>query len=140
MRAANLIRIASEAELLRIQHMLKRQGVRVAYGLGAVVFGLATLVLIEMIVWQVLRPHMQPIYASLCLLGVNLILSIMFGLMAAKSSPSRIEREALVVRQRAVQEIPASMTLGALIPVGGMLLRSNRRRLRKWPFGQKRIS
>ena len=140
MRATNLIKIAAEAEVLRIQLMLKRQGLRATFGLFALVFAIAVLILIEVAIWQSLCLYLQPLYASLCLLGINLALSLVFALMAAKSSPGRIEREALGVRRRAVQEIPASLTLGALIPVAGMLLRSGRKKPRRWPFSQKRIS
>ena len=38
MRAVNLAKVAAEAEILRIQHMLKRQGVRAAFGLITVIF------------------------------------------------------------------------------------------------------
>ena len=36
MRATNLVKVAAEAEILRIQHMLKRQGVRAAFGIDRV--------------------------------------------------------------------------------------------------------
>ena len=139
MRATNLAKVAAEAEFLRIQHMLKRQGIRVAFGLAAVVFVVAVLVLINVVIWQALCLYMQPLYASLCLLGINLAVALLFAFLAVRSSPSRVEREALALRQRAIQEIPASLTLGALVPIAGTLLRSGRKKSRGWPFGQKRI-
>jgi hypothetical protein len=45
MRATNLVKVAAQAEILRIQHMLKRQGMRAAFGLAALVFVLGALVL-----------------------------------------------------------------------------------------------
>ncbi len=139
MRATNLIKVAAEAEILRIQHMLKRQGIRAAFGAGALVFAIAGLISIEIVIWQVLRLYLQPIYVTLCLLGINLVLSLVFALLAAKSSPSRVEREALALRQRAVQEVPASLALGTLVPIAGTLLGSRRSKPRRWPFAQKRI-
>jgi hypothetical protein len=38
MRAGNLAKIATEVEILRIKHVLRRQGLRVAFGLVALVF------------------------------------------------------------------------------------------------------
>ena len=35
MRAANLVKVAARAEVLRLQQMLKRQGMRAVYGLAA---------------------------------------------------------------------------------------------------------
>jgi hypothetical protein len=45
MRATNLVKVAAQAKIFRIQHMLKRQGVRAAFGLAvnlliAMIFGL----------------------------------------------------------------------------------------------------
>ena len=38
---------------------------------------------------QILRLHVTPIYATLILLGINLLLAAVFGMMAARSSPTR---------------------------------------------------
>jgi hypothetical protein len=135
MRATNLIKVAAQAEILRIQHMLKRQGVRAAFGLAAIVFILGALVLANIAAWQVVRFYIAPIYASLIMLGVNLLIAMIFGLLAARSSPSQQEREAVEVRQRALREARSSLALGAVIPVAGALLRSRRQgNIRRRPF------
>jgi hypothetical protein len=126
MRATNLLKVAAEAEILRIQFMLKRQGVRAAFALVALVFVLGVLVLANVAAWQVLRLYIEPIYATLVLLGVNLVIAVIFGILAARSSPSSTERDALQVRQRALREARSSLALGALVPVAGALLRSRR--------------
>jgi hypothetical protein len=92
MRATNLVKVAAQAKIFRIQHMLKRQGVRAAFGLA-----------------------------------VNLLIAMIFGLLAARSSPSRQEREAVEVTQRALREARSSLALGAVIHVAGALWRSRRR-------------
>jgi hypothetical protein len=134
MRAVNLARIAAEAEILRIQHMLKRQGMRAALGLVAILFALGVLVLAHVAGWQVLRLYVPPIYATLILLGVDLVVAAIFGILAARSSPNPDEREALTIRQRALHGARSSLTLSALIPVVGSLLRSRRNEPRKEPF------
>ena len=126
MRATNLLKVAAEAEILRIQFMLKRQGVRAAFALVALIFVLGVLVLANVAAWQVLRLYIEPIYATLVLLGVNLVIAVIFGILAARSSPSSTERDALQVRQRALREARSSLALGALVPVAGALLRSRR--------------
>jgi hypothetical protein len=141
MRAAKLVKIAAEAEILRIQHMLKRQGMRVAFGLMAAVFAVSVLVLVNITGWQVLRLYVQPIYVTLVLLGVNLVLAGIFGALAARSSPGYAEREALKVRRQALQEARGSLALTALVPLAGTLVRASRGRQsrnRRWPFGRAR--
>ena len=127
MRATELVKIAAQAEILRIQHMLKRQGMRVAFGLAAFVFILGALALANVAGWQAVRFYVAPIYATLIMLGVNLLVAIIFGLLAARSSPSRHEIEALKVRQQALREARGSLALGAVIPIAGALLRSRRK-------------
>jgi hypothetical protein len=137
MRAANLAKIAVEAEILRIQHMLKRQGMRAVFGLLAVIFALGILVLANVAGWQLLQQHTQAIYATLIVLGVNLLFAAIFGLLAARSSPSRTERDALEIRRRALHEARSTLALGALIPVAGVLLRSRQGDVRKGPFWRR---
>jgi hypothetical protein len=45
---------------------------------------------------------MKSIYATLVLLGVNLVIASVFGLLAARSSPGHAEREAQRVRRQAL--------------------------------------
>lgn len=137
MRAVNMMKIAAEAELLRLQSMLKRQGMRAAYGLLAFVFALGVLALLNILIWQLLCLYIQPIYATLILLVINLIITAAFGMLAMRSIPSQAEQDALEVRQQAVRELRSSLTVSALIPIAGTLLRSKqkrpaRRRLLAW--------
>jgi len=119
MRTTNLVKVAAQAEMLRIQHMLKRQGVRAALGLAALVFVIGALVLANVIGWQVARLYVEPVYASLIMLGVNLLIAMIFGFLAARSSPSRQENDALEIRQRALREARGSLALSAVIPMAG---------------------
>jgi hypothetical protein len=100
--------------------MLKRQGMRVAFGLAALVFVLGALVLANVAGWQVLRLYVLAIPAALIMLGINLLIAAIFGLTAARSSPSHTEREALDLRRRALQEAQSSLALGALSGLDGL--------------------
>ena len=136
MRAVSLARVAAEAELLRIQHMLKRQGIRAAFGMIAAVFAVGVLVLCNVVGWQVLRWYVQPIYATLVLLGINTVVMAVFAALAARFSPGYAEREALRIREQAIREARGSFALTALVPLAGTVLRSRRgtnsRRLPLW--------
>lgn len=127
LRSVNLLKIAAEAELLRWQSFVKRQGVRGALGLVAGIFTLGILVMAEAAGWQVLDWRFGEMPASLMMLGVNLVLALVFGLLAMRSSPNRSEREALRIRQDAQREIRASLVISTLIPAASALLRYRRR-------------
>ena len=73
MRSINLLRIAAEAELLRLRAMVARQGRRAAFGMAAFIFVIGVLILAEVTGWQALRLYvaLAPIAATLILLGVN---------------------------------------------------------------------
>ena len=122
-RSVNLLKLAAEAELLRYRCMAARQGRRAAFGAVALVFVLAVLVLGEVAAWLALCLRFAAIPTTLILLGINLIIAIAFGLLAARSSPSRAEREALQVRQQSLDAARGMLSLAALIPVGNTLLR-----------------
>jgi hypothetical protein len=123
MRATNLVKVAAQAEMLRFQHMLKRQGMRAAFGLAGALFVIGALVLAHVIGWQILRNYVSAVYASLIMLGVDFVIAAGFGILAARTSPSREERDAIDLRRRALHEARGSLALSAVIPVAGALLR-----------------
>jgi hypothetical protein len=63
------------------------------------------------------------------------VIAAIFGILAARSSPSHHEREALAIRQRALHEARSSLALGALIPIAGALLRPRRNAPRRYHCG-----
>jgi HD-like signal output (HDOD) protein len=63
------------------------------------------------------------ISTTLILFGINLIIAIALGLLAARSSPSLAEREALQVRQQSLDAARGMLSLAALVPVGNAILR-----------------
>ena len=123
MRSVNLLKIAAEAEVLRYRSMAARQGRRAAFGAIALLFILAVLALGEVAAWLALYQRFAAIETTLILLGINLVIAIVFGLLAARSSPSLAEREALRVRQQSFDAARGALSLAALIPVGNTLLR-----------------
>jgi hypothetical protein len=82
--------------------------------------------------WQVVRIYLSPIYTTLALLGGNLLLAIIFGAIAVRSSPGQREREALAIRRRALGEARSALALGVLIPGAAAVLR--------WRLGGTRTS
>lgn len=126
MRVVNVLRIAAEAEVLRLQTMLKRQGLRVAWGMLAVIFALGVVALCNVAGWQLLRWYVEGIYATLILLGVNLVIAVIFAMLAIPSSPSQSERDALKIRQDALLAARNSVAVTTLIPAA--VIRYRRRK------------
>jgi hypothetical protein len=126
-RSLNLLRLALDAEILRLRAVLARQGRRAAFGAVAIVFALAVLALAEIAGWQGLRLRVEAIAATFILLGINLVIAVIFGLFAARASPAHAELEALRVRQQALDASRGSFLLTAAVPATTRLLGFGRR-------------
>jgi hypothetical protein len=119
MRISEFLRIAAEAEGLRLRHMLARQVRRAAFAAVGAFFGLSVVVLADVIGWQLLRLYVTPIYATLILLGVNLILTAIFAAVASWPSPIRAEEAAIRIRRDALLGARNSFVLDTALPVAG---------------------
>jgi arginine exporter protein ArgO len=128
MRAAGLAKVASQAEVLRLKGLAARQGRRVAYGAAAAFFAGVVLILAHVAGWQILAMYVRALWATLVLLGIDLVISIMLGIRAARSKPGTLEIEAENVRRRALNEARAAIALGALVPVASRLITAYRGR------------
>ncbi len=115
MRALRLARIAAEAEGLRLRYSAQRTVVRAILGLVALAFLFGALVFGQIAAWYWLRMSWDVPVVALILGGAELVLAVMFGLLAARSSPGRIEVEALAVRRRALESATSSLAFSALL-------------------------
>jgi hypothetical protein len=109
--------------------MLARQARRGAFGAGALIFGLAVLALAEIAGWQTMRLYFTGIVATLILLGINLVIAAALGAVAARSSPSHTEREALRVRREALDGARGALSIAAAFPLLRLVGRRRRRAL-----------
>ncbi len=114
MRAVELAKVAANAEALRLRQLASRQGMRAAYGAVAAVFGLAVLVLVHIVLYNILVLYVSPLVASLTLLALDLVVAGICGLKALKSVPSAIEEEALAIRKQALIDLKGSLTVISL--------------------------
>jgi hypothetical protein len=117
LRPIRLARIGAEAEIVRLRRQTQRTVVRVVLGLIALVFLTAAVVTAHVAFWFWLRVALgwAPAAAAAILTGGDLLLAIILGLLAAKSGPSRLEREALEVRRRAWDQAGNTMAVSALL-------------------------
>jgi len=137
-RSINLLKLALDAELLRLRVMMARQGRRAAFAVIALIFALAVFALAEATGWLALRHRVESIPATLTLLGVNLVIAAIFGVLAARSSPGHMEQEALRVRRQALDAARGALAFSMAVPAVTRLLVNGRNRTgrarRRIPF------
>ena len=114
MRTVELAKVAASAEALRLRRVAVRQGRRAAYGVGAAVFGIAVFVLLHVVAYNAMVPHVSPLVASLIILAFDLIVAAVLGYLALSNKPDAVEDEAKMIRQQAIVELRKSATIMAL--------------------------
>ncbi len=114
LRPLRLARIAAEAEGLRLRYVAQRTVTRTVVGLIALIFLLAALGFFHVAVWFWLRRHFESPAASLIVAGGDLLIALLFGLFAARSSPGRLETEALEIRRRALENATSTLAYSTL--------------------------
>jgi hypothetical protein len=119
LRSLRLARIAAEAEGLRLQRLARRTAIRIVLGLVALFFLFCAFAVFHVGVWFLLRNDLawEAQTAGLAMAGFDLFVAVVIGLCAAMSSPGRVEREALDVRRRALENATTHVGLSAaLVP------------------------
>jgi hypothetical protein len=114
MRTFSLARVAADAELLRLRLRARRAAVRAIFALVALGFLAGAAVFCHLALWYWLRHYFEPPQSALILAGIDVALAVLLALLAARSTPSRAELEALAVRHRAVEGITASLAFSAI--------------------------
>jgi hypothetical protein len=130
-RPVQLARIAAEAEGVRLRRFARRIISRAILGAIALLFFLGTIVFAHIAVWYWLRTGLAQSFpaAAGILGGGDLLVAIILGVIATRSSPSRVELEALAVRRQAISAIGGTFTLaGLVIPILRIVANLRRRR------------
>ena len=118
LRVVTLAKLAAQAEGVRLKALAKRQGMRGAYGAVAAVFGLLLLVMLHISIFEFLVPAVGGGFAALIVVGIDVLMIVIFGVLAARDTPSQTEREAaLISRQARGQISDAVSTFTVLTPV-----------------------
>lgn len=128
MRSVELAKVAVAAEGLHLRRFARRQAMRVAYGAGAAVFGLAALVVLHFAIYIVLARWLGPIWAVFIVLLLDAVGAGVLGALAFSGKPDAVEQEARDVRAQALIELRRSLTAMSLAAeVGGAVLRRRAR-------------
>ncbi len=115
MRAVELAKVAAAAEALRLRRLARRQALRVGFGAGAAVFGIAVFVLIHVLAYEGLAMMVWPWLAALILLVIDLVIAGLLASKALNSVPDRIEQEAMAVRRQSLAEAKRALTVMAVV-------------------------
>ena len=132
MRPFRLARIAAEAEGVRLRGMMTRMLTRVIFAVIALIFLVGALTFAHVAAWYGLRVGLEQSYlaATGILGGVDLVLAIILLVLASRSSPSRVEVEAIEVRRKALEGITSALSVTQMaLPV--MRIASGMRRRRR---------
>lgn len=134
MRPVSLVRVAAEAEGVRLRAMATRIVVHAVYAAVALVFLLCALGFAHVAAWYAIsnRAGLTPLATAGVLGGIDLLIAIILGLMARRSTPSRVEREALQVRREAVANLRNAVNVTQVaLPLLRFALPLARRRRRR---------
>jgi uncharacterized integral membrane protein len=125
MRTVDLGRAAAQAEIFRLKRLLRRQAMRAVWGAVAVVFLIAVLVMIHIVAYVALVPALlTPIWGTVALLGFDLLVAIVCGLMAMSSTPDVVEEEAKILRDQSLAAMKRSVAFTAMMaPLAQMVFR-----------------
>jgi hypothetical protein len=133
MRPIRLARIAAEAEGVRLRGFITRVVTRLILAVIAFLFVLGAIVFGHVAAWYEIRTALDQTFLVTTGIvgGADLIVAIILGLLASRSSPSRVEVEALEVRRTAIQGIQNTLSISQmLIPLLRLMasMRTARRR------------
>ncbi|WP_428486110.1 hypothetical protein [Rhodopila sp.] len=132
-RPVRLARIAAEAEGVRLRAMATRYVTRILLAVVALLFVLGALVIVHFMAWYALRVDAGlSFYAATgIVLGVDLLIAVVLGVLASRSGPGRVEREALGVRRQAITGLGSMMSLTQLAVPALRVATGMRRRKRR---------
>ncbi len=117
MRTARLARVAAQAEILLIKRTVSGIVRRAIYGAVAAVFalGLLTGLHVAAALALVEYAHLSPVPSVAIVAAVDLVIVIVFGLLAAGEIKDPVIEEARRVRDQSIEQARATLTLAALL-------------------------
>ncbi len=128
MRTTRLARLAAEAEILLIRREIRTLINRAIYGAVAAVFGLFLLSALHVLAYMALRQYggLGPVVAAAIILAVDLIVTLVFSLLARGAMRDPVAEEARMLRDQSLAQIKDTLTIAAVLkPAGRMLGRKH---------------
>jgi hypothetical protein len=126
LRSFRLAGAAAEAEKLRLGQLLQRNVRRIIVAVLAAVFFIAALGSAHVAVWFALATHFAPAIAGLILMIIDLLVCLVFALLAWRYPVSRAEMEAQAIRDSAWRGLVSGAGTSVLLGLVSMLMRQRR--------------
>lgn len=97
--------------------MATRMATRVVFALVALLFITGALVFAHVAAWYELRTALNQSYliTTAILGGADLVVAIILLFLATRSSPSRVETEALEVRRKAIEGLSSAVSMTSML-------------------------
>jgi hypothetical protein len=115
MRVLRLLETAAEAEALRLSQRARRTARSTLLGAIALVLLTGAIGFGHVAAWCWLRDHLTALQTALIFTGVDLLLAVILLLLAFRSGPGTLEREALALRRQALAEARESAAFSTLV-------------------------
>ena len=110
-----LLRVALEAEALRLGQQARRTVIRVVLGYFALVLMFGAVAFLHVAAWFWLRTMLPAQTAGLIFAGADLVAGLILMALALRSAPGIVEREALAVRRQALEDAAGSLSVSAML-------------------------
>ncbi len=116
-RPLRLVRIAAKAQGLALRRQVAGAVRRAVLGAIAAVFALGALIILHIIGFLALGTyaHFAPIPAAAIVLGVDVAIAALFGVLASSSAADPVLEEALRVRDQSLEQARQSLTLASMV-------------------------
>jgi hypothetical protein len=121
-KTLRLARAAVRAEGLRLHRAARRTTIRIVFLIIALGFLSLAVVFGHLAIWLALLPIYGMARTASGLAGADLVLAIVLGLLAAHSTPGRIEAEAQRIREQAWLGVRRSVDFWAILVSTARLL------------------
>lgn len=135
--------LAAQGRILT--HSVKRHGLRAVFAVMALVFLFFAAISFHGVLWGVFMTlcHLSPLYAALCVMGVDFLFVLIFVLLALRSRhPSFAEEREKMTRDRKFQELKRAVEVTALAKIAfgplGRFAGGHLWRVASSPFRRKR--
>ncbi len=115
MRALRLARVAAEAEALLLRRRARSAALRGVLAVVALLFLCCAIALLHIAAWLRMSEMWGAETAALALAGFDAVVAIVVGFISARPSSDRIAAQAAEVRDRAVNEMRASLAVSAML-------------------------
>ena len=117
MRTVRLARVAAQAEILLLRRLLAVAIRHAIFGVIAAIFAIAVLVLLHVVAVLALETFagLSPILSVAIVLGVDLAVAALFGVLAAGKITDPVADEARRVRDTSIEQARQSLTLAAML-------------------------